>query len=121
MAVFPNPRALKVACISVLVSWISIVIIFGTLIAGYITHNDEELRILAFCSIVLLIFAGLVYLALAIHLKCSLCSRRFLIRTYEPKSEKARTKWKMDYWALVVVDVLHSGTFVCMYCGTKFL
>lgn len=120
MAVFPNPRALKVACISVLVCWISIVIIFGTLIAGYITHNDEELRTLALCSIVLLILAGLVYLALAIYLKCSLCSRRFLIQTYEPKSDKARTKWKMDYWAFVVIDVLFRRSFVCMYCGAKY-
>ena len=117
MAVFPNPRALKVACISVLVGWISIVICFGTLIAGYITHNDEQLRILAFCSIVVLILSALVYLALAIYLKCPLCSRRFLIQTYETKSDKARTKWKIDYWAFVVIDVLLRRSFVCMYWG----
>lgn len=97
-----------------------IVIVLGILIAGYITHNDEELRTLAFCSIVVLILAGLVYLALAIYLKCPLCSRRFLIQTYEPKSGKARTKWKMDYWAFVVIDFLFRRSFVCMYCGTKY-
>jgi hypothetical protein len=104
-----------------LVGWISIVICFGTLIAGYITHNDEQLRILAFCSIVVLILSALVYLALAIYLKYPLCSRRFLIQTYETKSDKAWTKWKIDYWAFVVINVLLRRSFVCMYCGTKYL
>lgn len=119
MVVFPNPRTLKVACISVLVGWVSVVICFGTLVAGYITQNDDQLRTLAFCSIVVLIFAALVYLALAIYLKCPACSRRFLIQTYEPKSDKARTKWNMDYWTFVVIDTLFRRSFVCMYCGTK--
>ena len=121
MAVFPDPRSLKVACISVLVGWISIAICFGTLVAGYITQNDDQLRSLAFCSIVVLILAALVYLAFAIYLKCPVCARRFLIETYEPKSPKARTKWKMDYWAFVVIDVLLRRSFICMYCGEKFI
>ena len=100
---------------------ISIVTCFGILVAGYITHNDDQLRALAFCSIVVLILSALVYLALAIYLKCPLCYRRFLIQTYDAKSDKARTKWKMDYWAFVVIDVLLKRSFVCMYCGTKYL
>jgi hypothetical protein len=105
----------------VLVGWISILICLGTLVAGYITHNDDQLRALAFCSIVVLILSALVYLALAVYLKCPSCSRRFLIQTYEPRSDKARTKWKMDYWAYVVIDVLFRRTFVCMYCGRESL
>lgn len=104
-----------------LVAWVSIVVCLGILVAGYITRNDEELRALAFCSIVVLILAALVYLALAIYLKCPVCSHRFLFQTYAPKSEKARTKWGIDYWAFVVVDVLLRRNFVCMYCGTNFV
>ena len=116
---FPHPRTLMVACNSVLVGWISIVICFGTLVAGYITHNDDQLRALAFCSIVVLIFSALVYLTLAIYLKCPSCARRFLYQSDETKHANARTKWKMDYWAYVVIDILCRRTFVCMYCGSE--
>jgi len=110
-----------VACNSVLVGWISIVICFGTFVAGYITQNDDQLRALAFCSIVVLIFSALVYLTLAIYLKCPSCARRFLYQSDETKHANARTKWKMDYWAYVVIDVLFRRSFVCMYCGSEQL
>jgi len=91
------------------------------ILAASIAKLDEQLRAPALITGLVFILAGVVYLLLAIYLKCPACSRRFLIQTYAPKSDKARTKWKMDYGAFVVIDALSSRSFVCMYCGTKYL
>jgi hypothetical protein len=116
---FPYPRILMAACVSVLVVWASVGIFLVMLLVASIVKLDEQTRAPALVTMFVLILAGVVGLLLALYLKCPACSRRILIQTYDAKSDKARTKWKLDYWAFVVIDVLLRGSFVCMYCGTK--
>ena len=115
---FPSSRTLRTACIIVLIAWIALALSLLFTLVGSIGHL-EELGKPAIVSLFVLIFAVLIYIPLAISLKCLVCRRRFLIQTDEVKHENARTKWRLDVWALVVIDVLLRGTFVCMYCGTK--
>jgi hypothetical protein len=61
-----------------------------------------------------LIIVGAGALPLMLYLKCPSCSKRLMESYYG-----AHTKWKIDYWAYVVIDVLRRRTFKCMYCGTE--
>jgi hypothetical protein len=88
-------------------------------IARSIGGSDEGLRVPALVDLFILVLAGIVSIPLALSLKCPCCARRFLYQSYETKHANARTKWKMDYWAYVVIDVLCRRTFVCMYCGSE--
>lgn len=119
---FPHPRTLMAACISVLVTWSATGVFIGMVLVGSLGIPDEQLRKPGLICLFVLLLAGVVSLLLALYLECPVCSRRFLIQTYDPKSENARTKWGLDYWAFVVLDVLLRNSFVCMYCGnTSFL
>jgi len=90
------------------------------LLTGSIKGLDGQLRIPASVCILVLILAGIVYLTLALYLKCPSCSKRFLFHRSKTKHANARTKWGMDYWGYVVIDVLSHRRFVCMYCGNEY-
>jgi hypothetical protein len=116
---FPYPRTLMAACICVSIAWGAVGIILICILVANISSSEEGLRIPALVCILVLILAGIVYLPLSLSLKCPSCARRFLYQNDETKHANARTKWKMDYWAYVVIDVLFRRSFVCMYCGSE--
>ena len=115
---FPNPRALKTACILAAIAWVALGLFIPLILLGSL-GGIEALGKPALASLAILVSAALVYIPFAFSLKCPACSRRFLIQSDELKHEDARTKWRLNYWAFVVVDVLLRDSFVCMYCGVK--
>lgn len=120
VALFPNPRTLKAACAIVMIAWVALGLSLLLILVGSIGEIDS-LGKPALVGLGILIMAALCYIPLAFSLRCPTCSRRFLIQSDELKHENAQTKWRLDHWAFVVIDVLLRDSFVCMYCGTKSL
>ena len=115
---FTRPRTLKAACVIVMIAWVALGASLLLILVGSIGGIDYLGQPALMC-LVILILAGFSYIPLALSLKCPACYRRFLFQNDELKHENARTKWRLDYWAFVVIDVLLHNSFVCMYCGVK--
>jgi hypothetical protein len=101
-----------------MIAWLALGLSLLLILVGSIGEIDYLGKAALVC-LAILILAALSYIPLAFSLKCPTCTRRFLIQCDELKHENARTKWRLDYWAFVVVDVLLRESFVCMYCGGK--
>jgi hypothetical protein len=102
----------------VVVAWAALGLFIPLILVGSLS-DIEAFGKPALACLFILIFAALLYIPISFFLKCPSCSRRFLMQSNELKHDNARTKWRLDYWAFVVVDVLLHNSFVCMYCGGK--
>ena len=100
------------------IAWVALGLFVPLILLGSL-GSIEALGMPALACLAILVSAALVYIPFAFSLKCPSCSRRFLIQSDELKHENARTRWRLDYWAFVVIDVLLRDSFVCMYCGVK--
>jgi small-conductance mechanosensitive channel len=115
---YPHSLRLRVASYSVFCAWGSLLIFLAVL--GLVAATElrpTHLAIWTFAA-----FTGFVvlYLALAIPLKCPKCKERITIQwTSEPKHTER--VWGMDGWASVIVRVATTGRFRCMYCGQRFI
>lgn len=58
-----------------------------------------------------------MYMGLAVTLRCPACRRRFLIEWPGPKHSAAR-KPPFGHWGTTVRDVVTLHQFTCMHCGT---
>lgn len=118
VVLFPKPGTLRAACIIVTIAWLALGLALLLGLIGSIGGIDY-LGQPALVCLFILILSVLSYIPIAFSLRCPTCSRRFLLQSDELKHGNARTKWRLDYWAFVVVDVLLRNSFVCMYCGGK--
>jgi len=117
-ALHPKAARIRVASWLAVLSWAALLIVVILLIAGLVTRRPElstpfmpGLGLLA-CTVVL-------YVVIALPLKCIQCGRRFLFETLGAKAPQARRRGRLDYWATAVIDVMLRRRVTCMYCGTE--
>src|SRR5687767_14339946 len=99
---YPHSSRLRAACYAIFCAWILLPLSVALLIVAAVTNfRFPHLAIwmlAAFCGFVVL------YLALAITLKCSKCQERITIQWVSEPRHTERM-WGMDGWASIVVRV----------------
>ena len=113
------PLVLIIACISVVVAWIGIVLLGLMLIVGHLGALDKEMRTPFLITLSGTAFATAVFALAAFFTRCPECHRKFLVQTYQGKIFGARTGFGLDLWASAVIDILRWGSCSCMYCGRR--
>jgi DNA-directed RNA polymerase subunit RPC12/RpoP len=116
-----HPRALRIAiaCWLAAVSWVELAVVVTFLILGLVTRKPA-LGTPFMLALGLFVGTVVVYVLVALPIRCTTCSRRLLVETLGPKATGAHKRGKLDYWATSVVDVLLSRLLTCMYCGAKY-
>ena len=99
--------------------------LFGIFVLGVITYN-LGFKIYAFVATwqVILssaIFLMVVFIVLRTHFDCPHCGESVLVDIGENKSQAATKRTGVNYWGSVIIDILSSQQFTCMYCGTRYV
>jgi len=114
---YPHGLRLRVASYAVFCAWGLLLLCLGLL--GWAIVSDVRYVHLGIWTFAAFCGFFILYLALAITLKCPKCQERLTIQwTSEPRHTERM--WGMDGWASVIVRVATTGKFRCMYCGQRF-
>lgn len=107
---------LTVASISVVISWLSII---GVLFSLFLFIIGLSILFFVFWVIVL-VASSCCYFAICPFLKCDNCGRVLTFQWTRESPPFAQKIWGMDGWASIILQVLLSRKFTCMYCGKHY-
>jgi hypothetical protein len=116
MTEYPKAKLMKLNATVVLAAWIVILACLALFAAGLFGQFNFSLLLFLFSGIVLL---ALLHLILAIYLRCFNCGKRPTVQGLGKTHSKARKRWGMVGWSVVIIDVLTIKSFRCIHCGEK--
>jgi len=118
-ALYSDPGELKFVCGVVLVAWIELILMAALLIGHWFTKFAWVADAFALV-IVSLVATAIIYVPLALKIRCPHCTRRFLIEDFSGKNVNPGKYLGLACWANTVADVLRKSRFSCMYCGRRY-
>ena len=93
----------------------------GGIVALVLTFSVDKSygRLFVYVAIAFVVLWGIRY-AQSRAVSCPLCHGKILHGSKCHKHRDARRRGLLTYTASLLVDVVLSGRFTCMYCGTPF-
>lgn len=116
---FNRPGALIVVALFLLLAFVAF-ITFGVSLAMLMTSGEAQWGIYALCGLGVFAISRAVVFALSRSLTCPLCHGTVMHEKRCRKHAEAFRLRPFSYRASVVLSLLCSLTFRCMYCGTGF-
>jgi DNA-directed RNA polymerase subunit RPC12/RpoP len=115
---FPRTFLLKVAAITVMIAWLSILAFLVSIAlakTGFVSLTEP----VALSMLGSLVSGAALYIVFSLMLRCPKCHHRVLVQenSSPPYTEEI---WKMNGWASVVLRVVFMRRFRCMHCGQRY-
>jgi len=115
----PHSAALLCGALSTLLLWLSVPALLGSLTLQLLARPGPW-GAASVVSLILLVLSLVVSLGLSLTSKCPLCHGTPLHSRACPKHRLA-SRWPLlTHRATVVLSILTTLSFRCMYCGTPF-
>jgi hypothetical protein len=118
MSRYGKSKLLTIASAFVMTAWFSIIASFVVLCLGSTGVINENTSMFVYSAIVLLT-TSFCYIAICPFLKCESCGRLLTLQWTE-SPPFAKRKWGIGGWAWVILGVLFTRRFRCMYCGKHY-
>jgi len=113
--------AYAISRMALLACWLALlaisVLILGLVATPIALLEGSSWDVIYSASLETSVILVVMYMALAVTLRCPACRRRFLIEWPGPEHSAAR-KPPFRYWGTTVWDVVTLHQFTCMHCGT---
>ncbi len=89
-------------------------------LAQMLITSDRSFGFYMLCGVGGYIFLRVWGYVQALNLKCPLCHGMVMHQAKCHKHRDARRLGPLNYRTTIAIDILTTGKFICMYCGTPF-
>jgi vacuolar-type H+-ATPase subunit I/STV1 len=106
----------------VVVAWLSLTGLLVTLFIAFIYPSHERVILNQYSPfwIITLVTSGFCYTAICPFLKCESCGRSITVQWTRKNPPFSKRMLGLYGWPSIVLQVLLTEHFICMYCGKKY-